>query len=169
MAATMAAYLHIIIDGAIAALGLAQRNSSPRLAGMSVFLFLRRHGLSPRQNGDEFHHQQTALNCLRARLRYAPAHETALSVNSIHWFSDRRAHSMLHINFAASQWAATSDSCVLLPVNRSAERGQRTQISRRVVDQIDRPGAKQDERRHNGDDRGTDHCGASAILEITAA
>src|SRR4029453_2434635 len=29
MAATMAAYLHIIIDGAIAALGLAQRNSSP--------------------------------------------------------------------------------------------------------------------------------------------
>jgi hypothetical protein len=38
-----------------------------------------------------------------------------------------------------------------------------------VTDQIDRPCAKQDERRRNGDDGGTDHCGASAILEITAA
>ena len=58
----------------------------------------------------------------------------------------------------------------LLPVNRSAERGQWIQISRRVVtDQIDRPCAKQDERRRNGDDGRTDHCGASAILEITAA
>jgi hypothetical protein len=29
-----------------------------------------------------------------------------------------------------------------------------------VTDQIDRPCAKQDERRRNGDDGGTDHCGA---------
>ncbi|MGB6820432.1 MAG: hypothetical protein WBE29_26280, partial [Pseudolabrys sp.] len=86
-----------IIDGAIDGLGLAQRNHSPR-AGMSVFLLVRRHGLSPRQNGDEFHHQQAALNCPRASLRYAPAHETDLSVNSIHWFSDQRAHPRLHIN-----------------------------------------------------------------------
>jgi hypothetical protein len=58
----------------------------------------------------------------------------------------------------------------LLPVNRSAERSQRIQISRRVVtDQIDRPCAKQHEGRRNGDDGGTDHGGASAILEITAA
>ena len=77
---------------------------------MSVFLFVRKHGLSPRQNGDEFHHQQTALNCPRARLRYSPAHETDLSVNSIHWFSDQRSHPCFHINFAASQWAATLDS-----------------------------------------------------------
>ena len=99
-----------IIDGAIDGLGLAQRNHSPR-AGMSVFL-VRRHGLSPRQNGDEFHHQQAALNCPRASLRYAPAHETDLSVNSIHWFSDQRAHPRLHINFAssASSRAATIDS-----------------------------------------------------------
>jgi hypothetical protein len=34
-----------IIDGAIDGLGLAQRNHSPR-AGMSVFLLVRRHGLS---------------------------------------------------------------------------------------------------------------------------
>jgi hypothetical protein len=41
----------------------------------------------------------------------------------------------------------------LLPVNRSAERSQRIQISRRVVtDQIDRPCAKQHEGRRNGDD-----------------
>ena len=58
----------------------------------------------------------------------------------------------------------------LLPVNRSVERDQRIQISRRVVtDQIDRPCAKQDEGRSNGDDGGTDHGGASASLENTAA
>ena len=56
----------------------------------------------------------------------------------------------------------------LPPVNGGAERGQRIQISRRVVtDQIDRPCAKQDERRSNGDDGSTDHCGASATLKIT--
>jgi hypothetical protein len=33
-------------------------------------------------------------------------------VNSIHWFSNQRAHSCLHINFAASQWAATIDPSV---------------------------------------------------------
>jgi len=58
----------------------------------------------------------------------------------------------------------------LLPINRSAERGQRIQISRRVVtDQIDRPCAEQDKRRSNGDDGSTDHGDAPAILEITAA
>ena len=52
----------------------------------------------------------------------------------------------------------------LLPVNRSAERGQRIQIRRRVVtDQIDRPCAKQEKRRSDGDDGGPDH-GATLLL-----
>ena len=53
----------------------------------------------------------------------------------------------------------------LLPVNRSAERGQRIQIRRRVVtDQIDRPCAEQDKRRSDGDDGSTDHGAAPVIL-----
>jgi len=53
----------------------------------------------------------------------------------------------------------------LLPLNRSAERGQRIQIRRRMVtDQIDRPCAEQDERRRNGDDGSTDHGAAPVIL-----
>ena len=77
---------------------------------MCVFGVLGKHRLSTRQNGDEFHHQQTVLNCPRARLRYAPARETDLSVKSIHWFSDQRAHPC-HTSFAAWQWAASTDSC----------------------------------------------------------
>jgi len=48
----------------------------------------------------------------------------------------------------------------LLPVNRSAEWGQRIQIRRRVVtDQIDRL-----KRRSNGNDGSTDHGAAPVIL-----
>jgi len=47
---------------------------------------------------------------------------------------------------------------VLLPVNRSAERGQRIQIRRRVVtDHIDRPCAEQEKRSSDGDDGSPDH------------
>src|SRR5262249_9001161 len=80
------------LDAAIAALEPAQRNRSPRLRECLFFLFLRKHGLSPRQNGAGFHNQRIFLCFHRAGFRHAPAHETDLSVNSIHWFSDRRAH-----------------------------------------------------------------------------
>jgi hypothetical protein len=70
----------------------------------------------------------------------------------------RSDQSALRLHYGSQRF----DSC--------AERSQRIQISRRVVtDQIDRPCAKQHEGRRNGDDGGTDHGGASAILEITAA
>ena len=53
----------------------------------------------------------------------------------------------------------------LLPVNRSAERGQRIQIRRRVVtDQIDRPCAEQEKRRSDGDDGSPDHGAAPVTL-----
>ena len=53
----------------------------------------------------------------------------------------------------------------LLPVNRSAERGQRIQIRRRVVtDQIDRPYAEQEKRRSDGDDGSPDHAAAPVTL-----
>ena len=46
----------------------------------------------------------------------------------------------------------------LLPVNWSAERGQRIQIRRRVVtDQIDRPCTEQEKRSSDGDDGSPDH------------
>src|SRR5262249_1874120 len=98
------------LDAAIAALVPAQRNRSPRLRECPFFPFLRKHGLSPRQNGAGFHNQRIFLCFHHAGFRHASAHETDLSVNSIHWFSDQRAHPCLHINYAASQWAATIDS-----------------------------------------------------------
>jgi hypothetical protein len=53
----------------------------------------------------------------------------------------------------------------LLPVNRRAQRGQRSQIWRRVVtDQIDRVCAEQDKRRSDGDDGSADHGAAPFIL-----
>ena len=53
----------------------------------------------------------------------------------------------------------------LPPVNRSAERGQRVQIRRRVVtDQIDRVCAEQDKRRSDGDDGSADHGAAPVSL-----
>ena len=48
-------------------------------------------GLSTRQSGDGFDHHRTFRCCPRACFHHAPAHQTDLSVNSIHWFSDRRA------------------------------------------------------------------------------
>jgi hypothetical protein len=61
--------------------------------------------------------------------------------------------------------SATIDSSRLVPVNRSAERGQRIQISRRVVtDEMSRPCTEQDERRSHGDDGSTHHGGAPVIL-----
>jgi len=53
----------------------------------------------------------------------------------------------------------------LLPVNRSAERGQRIQIRRRMVtDQIDRPCAEQEKRSSDGDDGSPDHGAAPVTL-----
>jgi len=55
-------------------------------------------GLSTQQNGDEFDRHRAFRCCPRACVRHAPAHQTDLSVSSIHWF-DRRTNPYLNITW----------------------------------------------------------------------